>query len=52
MNELNSSNILGKSIIHDSSLRQCTGEAEYIDDINCPQNTLHAALGFKPLLSW
>jgi len=48
MNELNSSNILGKSIIHDSSLRQCTGEAEYIDDINCPQNTLHAALVLSP----
>ncbi len=51
MNELNSSNILGKSIIHDSSLRQCTGEAEYIDDINSPQNTLHAALVLSPFAS-
>ena len=43
MNEI-SNNILGKSIHHDSSLRQATGEAKYIDDISIPKDTLHLAL--------
>ena len=37
MNEI-SNNILGKSIHHDSALRQATGEAKYIDDISIPKD--------------
>ena len=44
MNELSKIQALGKSINHDSSLRQTTGEAKYIDDIATPNDTLHLAL--------
>ena len=44
MNEISNISILGKSIHHDSSLRQATGEAKYIDDISIPKDTLHLAL--------
>ena len=44
MNELSKIHALGKSINHDSSLRQTTGEAKYIDDIATPNDTLHLAL--------
>ena len=44
MNEISILNSLGRSINHDSSLRQTTGEAKYIDDITTPKNTLHLAL--------
>ncbi len=44
MNEISNISILGKSIHHDSSLRQATGEAIYIDDISIPKDTLHLAL--------
>ena len=44
MNEIANISILGKSIHHDSSLRQATGEAKYIDDISIPKDTLHLAL--------
>ena len=44
MNEISNISILGKSIYHDSSLRQATGEAKYIDDISIPKDTLHLAL--------
>ena len=44
MNELSKIQALGTSINHDSSLRQTTGEAKYIDDIATPNDTLHLAL--------
>ena len=44
MNEISNISVLGKSIHHDSSLRQATGEAKYIDDISIPKDTLHLAL--------
>ena len=44
MNEISTLTSLGRSINHDSSLRQTTGEAKYIDDITTPKNTLHLAL--------
>ena len=44
MNELSKIHALGKSINHDSSLRQTTGEAKYIDDIATSNDTLHLAL--------
>ena len=44
MNEISTLASLGRSINHDSSLRQTTGEAKYIDDITTPKNTLHLAL--------
>ena len=41
----NKNNIsVGKSHYQDSSFRQLTGRAEYIDDIPLSENTLHGAL--------
>ena len=41
----NKNNIsVGKSYYQDSSFRQLTGRAEYIDDIPLSENTLHGAL--------
>ena len=41
----NKNNIsVGKSHYQDSSFRQLTGRAEYIDDIPLPENALHGAL--------
>ena len=35
---------VGKSHYHDSSFRQLTGKAEYIDDMPLAENALHGAL--------
>ena len=48
MQNIQTSKVLGKSNSHDSSIRQCTGEAEYIDDILLPKDALHAALILSP----
>ena len=48
MNEISNLNSVGKSINHDSALRQTTGEAKYIDDILTPKNTFHLALVLSP----
>ena len=41
----NKNNIsVGKSHYQDSSFRQLTGRAEYIDDMPLPENALHGAL--------
>ena len=41
----NKNNIsVGRSYYQDSSFRQLTGRAEYIDDIPLSENTLHGAL--------
>ena len=48
MNEISNVNSVGKSINHDSALRQTTGEAKYIDDILTPKNTYHLALVLSP----
>ena len=40
--------VVGKKLYHDSSSKQVTGEAVYVDDIATPEGTLHAALITSP----
>ena len=40
--------VVGKKLYHDSSSKQVTGEAVYVDDISTPEGTLHAALITSP----
>jgi xanthine dehydrogenase molybdopterin-binding subunit B len=40
--------VVGKKLYHDSSSKQVTGEAVYVDDISTPDGTLHAALITSP----
>ncbi|WP_355662202.1 xanthine dehydrogenase molybdopterin binding subunit [Halomonas salifodinae] len=39
----------GQSRIHESAVKHVTGRAAYIDDIPCPADTLHVALGLSPV---
>ncbi|GAA0556345.1 xanthine dehydrogenase molybdopterin binding subunit [Halomonas salifodinae] len=39
----------GQSRIHESAVKHVTGRAAYIDDIPCPADTLHLALGLSPV---
>ena len=43
--------IVGKSFHQDSSFRQVTGSAAYIDDIPLPKNCLHGALVLSDIAS-
>ena len=47
MDDLKTS-VVGKKLYHDSSSKQVTGEAIYVDDISTPEGTLHAALVTSP----
>lgn len=50
-NQGSTTKIIGKSLAHESAIRQLNGKARYVDDIPCHANLKHAAVGLSHVTS-